>query len=53
MSSYLDKVKKDMEEIAGQWNGDESGAEEERADAAKEVIQNIDRIEQLFTELDY
>ena len=47
----MDKLKKEMEEIAGAWNGDESGAGEDRAHAALEVIEHIDAIEELLKEL--
>lgn len=47
----MDKLKKEMEEIAGSWNGDESGLAEDRAHAALEVIEHIDAIEELLKEL--
>ena len=53
MFPYLQKIKKDMEEIAGQWDGDDPGAEEDRAHAAMEAIEHIDQLEELLKELDY
>ena len=43
-----------MEEVAGQWNGDESGKQEEDAQAANEVLDLVARIEEIMTdELQY
>ena len=49
----LAKVRKDMEEIQGQWDGDESGVAEERAHAAGEVIEAIDSLLANIDALDY
>lgn len=42
----LDLLKKKMEEIAGAWNGDESGLQEDRAHAALDVIKAVNTIEE-------
>jgi len=47
----MDKLKEEMEEIAGAWNGDNPGLAEDRAHAALEVIEHIDAIEELLKEL--
>ena len=45
-------MKKEMESIAGAWNGKESGRQEEKAMWAKEVIEIIDElIEKLKEEI--
>ena len=51
--SHLNKYKADMEEIAGQWNGDESGLQEDRANAALEAIEHLNALQELFKELNY
>lgn len=49
----LDYIKQEMDEVAGQWNGDDSGKLEEDAQIAKEVLEKVAEIEALLTELDY
>jgi hypothetical protein len=51
MSNYiltLDFIKKHCEEVAGQWNGDESGKQEEDAQTANEVLKKVQEIEELL-----
>lgn len=48
----LIEIKKYAEEVAGQWNGDESGRAEERADIANDIIEKIDELNQLLAELE-
>lgn len=38
-------LKSQLEGIAGNWNGDESGAQEERSDAAEEGVILIERLQ--------
>lgn len=40
----LRKTKKELEEIAGAWNGDESGELEDRAHEANECIGLVDKL---------
>ena len=49
----LKQWKADMEEIAGQWNGDKPGMAEDRAHAALEAIAAIEKLEELLNELGY
>lgn len=49
----LDFIKQEMDEIAGAWNGDESGKQEEDAETAKEVLEKVAEIEELLRSLDY
>ena len=49
----LDYIKQEMDEVAGQWNGDESGKQEEDAQIAKEVLEKVAEIEELLKQLDY
>lgn len=44
MKDTLLKIRKDMEDIMGQWDGNESGMGEDRAGAAKEAIEYIDTL---------
>ena len=49
--SALQELKKECEEIGGQWNGDESGIQEERADTSKDIIEKCDEIINLINYL--
>ena len=49
----LDFIKQEMDEIAGAWNGDDSGKLEEDAQTAKEVLEKVAEIEELLRSLDY
>lgn len=48
----LSNLKDRMEIIAGEWNGDLPGLQEERADTALEVIAKIDEINELLEQLE-
>lgn len=48
----LEKIRKWAEDIAGAWNGDESGSQEERADQAKEILEKLDELELLIKGMD-
>ena len=41
----METLIKKLEEVAGQWNGDESGLKEDRAHEAVYLLEEIDRIE--------
>ena len=45
------KLKERMEQIAGEWNGDEAGLQEDRAEIALDVITKLDEVEELLAEL--
>lgn len=49
--SELKQLKEKMERIAGEWNGDESGRQEDNAHIAEEVIEKIDEIKELLEQL--
>lgn len=42
----LANLKKKMEEIAGEWNGDEPGLKEDRAHAAHDILEAVKTIEE-------
>jgi len=44
-NNRMETLKKKLEEVAGQWNGDESGLKEDRANEAFYLLEEIDRIE--------
>jgi len=46
-------IRADMETIAGDWDGDESGSLEDRAHAANDVLEKLKELEELLKELDY
>lgn len=52
MDKTLIQLEKEMNEIAGRWNGDESGLQEDRAHASLEVIEKIKEIKTLLEELE-
>lgn len=47
----LHDLRDEMEQIKGQWNGDESGKQENRANIATEVIQKTNELETLLLEI--
>lgn len=47
----LKQLKSQLEGIAGNWNGDESGIAEDRAHAANEGIELIEKLESILEEL--
>lgn len=48
----LKEIKKWAENIAGEWNGDESGSQEDRAHCALEIKQKVAELEELLDEMD-
>ena len=47
----LDSLVATLEGIAGEWNGDESGIQEDNANAANEAIEKIEELKDLLDEL--
>jgi len=47
----IEKLKAQMEEISGAWNGDNPGTQEDNAHIANEVLEHITAIEKLIDEL--
>lgn len=52
MEKTLLELKREMEDIQGQWNGDDAGRAEDRAVTARDVVDRIDEIEKLLSDLD-
>ena len=52
MEKTLLELRREMEEIQGQWNGDNPGRAEDMAHQAGDIIGNINEIEKLLAELD-
>jgi hypothetical protein len=48
----LAQIKKYAEEVAGQWNGDESGRQEEIAQIANDLLERVGEVEKLLSELE-
>mgnify|MGYP001607987940 CR=1 FL=1 len=48
----LDSLKSELEDIAGEWNGDESGLQEDRAHASLEAVEKIEELKTLLEELE-
>jgi hypothetical protein len=51
MQETLESIKKEAEHVAGLWNGDESGTQEDKAHCAIEIIDAVANLEALLTEL--
>lgn len=49
--TYLKQIRESAEEIAGQWNGDESGVMEEKATTANEIVEKCEEIQNLINYL--
>jgi len=47
----LNRLEKKLSNIAGNWNGDESGLAEDRARASLDVIEKINEIREIIEEL--
>ena len=47
----MEELKKETEEIAGNWNGKDSGWAEDQAMIANEILEKIGEIETLIKEL--
>lgn len=48
----LDKLTEVLEEIAGEWNGDMPGSQEDNAHASLGAIEKIKELKELLEELD-
>jgi phage host-nuclease inhibitor protein Gam len=47
----LGEIRKEAMEIASQWNGEDSGLEEERAEKAQDILEAIQNLGELISEL--
>lgn len=45
-------LRQECEQIRGEWNGDEAGKQEYRADQATELLELLDKVDELMKELD-
>lgn len=50
---FFAQLKKDMENIMGQWDGDNPGIKEDRAGYAKDAIEKIDEVLEILEALSY
>ena len=48
MNKELERITKWAEEIAGSWNGDESGSAEDRAHQANDIIEACQNLQELL-----
>lgn len=51
-SEALDDIHKWAEEIAGEWNGDEAGSQEERAHCANDIMEKCAQLKDLIGSMD-
>lgn len=49
----IEELKKEMEEISGRWNGEDSGWKEEQAGIANDILEKIKEIEELIEALNH
>ena len=47
----LEQLKEYFEQVAGEWNGDESGIQEDRANIANDALDAIKVVENALSEL--
>lgn len=55
MSDYekvMQHLRNRCNEISGEWNGDESGKQEDRASAADELLELLENVDLIVKELD-
>ncbi len=50
-SQELSTMGRIAKEISGEWNGDESGIQEERAHIANDILKKIDELQELLKEM--
>lgn len=48
----LDQIKANVEELASQWNGDESGKLEDQTHLCQDILEAIKNLEELLLELE-
>lgn len=48
---WIGLLKTQMEEVAGNWNGDDAGIQEDNAHIAELVIIQLEKIEQLLKDI--
>lgn len=48
----LEQIKAEMKVIKGQWDGDNAGREEDRANIAQDILDAIKNVEELLAELE-
>jgi hypothetical protein len=48
----LNELTNKCEEIMGEWNGDDSGKQEDRANAASELLTTLTKVLELYKELE-
>lgn len=53
VDEFFAQLKKDMEEIQSEWNGDDSGLKEENAQYAEDAIEKIDELVEVLKVLGY
>jgi len=51
MKTELEHLKQTLREIMSEWNGDESGSQEEKVQIAQEAIDQIEKLEVTLADL--
>ena len=52
MDKTLNELEVEMRQITSEWNDDESGAKEDRANVEQDILESIRNIKELLTELE-
>lgn len=52
MRNELNSIKRQAEEIASQWNGDEPGLAEDRAHVATDILKKCEELSELLNEIE-
>jgi len=47
----LNEIKKEAEDIMGQWNGDNAGVDEDNANIAGDILEAVKNLEELLAEI--
>ena len=47
----LKEIKEYAEQIAGEWNGDDAGVEEDNSNTAEDILEAVKNLEELLTEI--
>jgi hypothetical protein len=49
--NFLDGIRVWAESISGHWDGDNSGIEEDRAHIAQDIVETVNKLEEIIEEL--
>lgn len=53
MNETLNQLRERVLEVAGQWNGEDAGRLETKAQIANEIVEKLNEVEKLINELEF